>query len=606
MWRVFYAAVGAGLLVGVLLYAAFLFGIHTLMVQPIVGVSFAALSGLLIGFSYYLFFKFLLRSFTWPFLRQAQALTTRPITSLPPIWESSEIDKLEEVLTEALATLERLDLFSSIARDVVASLDQERTLGRIVGTAVETLPADSGLVFILDQESQRYEISASYLLPISDEQIEQISFAVGEGVPGWVATKGEPLMISDAHSDERVHPSLRQAEVQSLLSVPLSRGQTAIGVLNLFNHYANNAFDDHDLHLLRIYADLAAIAIDNSRLYRTAEDERSKLEAVLSDTTDAVIVLDQSGKVLLMNAAAGDCLGVAAQNSEGASIESLGVPDLNTALDAARTAGDSIVREMAAPGERILYGSVSPVSDVGWVIVMQDVTPLKELDRLRTEWVAAVSHDLKNPITAIEVSADMLERGGPLSEFQTEMLATLRRGGKRLRTLVTDVLDLARLEAGPPLRTGSVALNDIATDVMIEMQAIAEEKGLNLTADFPSHLPPVRGDAALLTRVMANLLSNAIKYTPSGGSVTARARPQNGEMWVEVRDTGVGIPSEAVPHLFEPFYRVPGSEERAEGTGLGLNIVKSIVDKHKGRLWVDSQPGQGSTFAFAIPVSEPR
>ena len=288
----------------------------------------------------------------------------------------------------------------------------------------------------------------------------------------------------------------------------------------------------------------------------------------------------------------------------GQPISALGIDGLVAALDEARKAKDSIVHEVATPSERTLYASVSPVHDVGWVIVMQDITTLKELDKLRTQWVAAVSHDLKNPIAAVQLSAGLMEKAGPLNEAQKEILAKMQRGGERLRSLVTDVLDLARLEAGPALRLGVVNPVEVIAEAISDAETLAADKGLALMTDLPPALPPVRGDAALLGRVMANLLGNAIKYTPSGGQVTVYAQPKDDVVEVKVIDTGRGIPPESLPRIFDRFYRVPGSEEEAEGTGLGLSIVKSIVEKHGGRIWVESEVGQGSTFVFTVPVGE--
>jgi signal transduction histidine kinase len=280
------------------------------------------------------------------------------------------------------------------------------------------------------------------------------------------------------------------------------------------------------------------------------------------------------------------------------------VDDLVYALKEARNAKDAVVREVAVPTGGTLYASVSPVQSVGWVIVMQDITPLKELDKLRTEWVATVSHDLKNPIAAVQLSAGLLEKAGPLNEMQHEILAKLHRGSERMRSLVTDVLDLARLEAGPALRASAVDPLDFIAETIADVETMASNKSLTLITDLPSSLPAVRGDAALLARVMSNLLSNAIKYTSTGGQVTVRAQPQDDVLQIEVTDTGHGIPEKALPHIFDRFYRVPGSEEEAEGTGLGLSIVRSIVEKHGGRIWVESEENKGSTFAFTVPVEK--
>lgn len=604
MWFVFYAAIGAGLLLGVVFYILFFSGItHDLAHNTLLGVVVAGALGVLIGFGYYLFFKLTLRAFTWPYLRRAQALVVRPIAPLRPIWSSTELDKLDEILTEALATLERLDLFSSAAKEIVATLDLERTLGHIVGTAAATMPADSGLIFLLDEERGCYTVRASYALPLPDEQVNAISFPAGEGVPGWVVTEGAPLIIADAQGDERVHSVVRQAGVQSLLSVPLVAGGQPLGVLNLFNCNRRDAFDDNDARLSSIYADLAAVAIENARLFDESVRERSKLAAILRDTTDAVIVLDQTERVLLLNQAAEQCLEMETEKVEGLPVCDLGVNDLVAALEAARAADEPVTREVVAPCGRNLYASVSPVRDVGWVAVMQDITPLKELDQLRTEWVAAVSHDLKNPVTTIQMSAMLLDKAGMLNEKQQELLARMQRGSEQLRSLVTDVLDLARLEAGPALRMGVVDPNDVVAKALAEVETLADDKDLSLSVDLPPDLPTVRGDAALLVRALVNLLSNGVKYTPREGRVAVCAQPQDGMLQFEVSDTGRGIPADALPHLFDRFYRVPGSEQSFEGSGLGLSIVKSVVEKHGGRVWVESEPGQGSTFAFTVPLN---
>jgi len=602
MWRIFSVAIGFGMTIGVILYIVLHIVGGDVLMRPHIGIPMAGGAGLLLGFSYYVFFKLTLRAFTTPFLEKAQALVTRPIAPLRPVWVSNEIDKLGEILTEALATLERLDKFSGIAKEIVATLDPQVTLGRILSTAVETLPADSGLVFLLDEKSQRYAVRAFHQLPLPDELVDRISFATQEGVPGWVATEGQALVISNAQEDERVHPTIQRAGVQSLMSAPLVFGSRPLGVLNLFNTDQRDAFDENDMRLAYIYADLAAVALNNARLFAQATTEHTKLAAVLSDTTDVVIVLDQAGQTLLLNHAAEQCLQVQGSRVIGQPISALGVDELVTALEEAQTSDVPLVHEIAAPSGRTLYTSVSPVHDVGWVMVMQDITHLKELDRLRTEWVATVSHDLKNPITAIQLSADLMEKAGPLTEMQRSLLARMQSGGLRLESLVTDVLDLARLEVGPSIQAVAVSLADVIASALDEIEPLAATKGHVLISDVPLDLPAARGDAALLVRVLVNLLSNAVKYTPDGGRVVLRVRSKNGLLWVEVADSGLGIPAEALPHIFDRFYRVPGSEQEAEGTGLGLSVVQTIVEKHGGEVRVESEPGQGSTFTFSVPA----
>jgi PAS domain S-box-containing protein len=325
---------------------------------------------------------------------------------------------------------------------------------------------------------------------------------------------------------------------------------------------------------------------------------------VLNGTSDVIVVLDQAGDVMLLNPAATRYFKVQADEVIGRPVADLGISDLRAALVAARGSDGPITREIEVDADHTLYASVSPVEGVGWVMVMQDISSLKELDRLRTEWVAAVSHDLKNPITSLQMAVGLLAKSDTLTDSQRNLLAAMRRSSERLRTLVTDVLDLASLEAGPGLRAASLRPTSVIADAVAEVKRLAEDKEITLATDLAPSLPNVRGDAALLARALVNLLSNAIKYTQSGGRVTLRAAPQDGMVRVAVEDTGRGIPAEAIPHLFERFYRVPGSEDEAEGTGLGLSIVKSVVEKHGGDVMVESEVGQGSTFAFTVPICQ--
>ncbi len=601
MWRVFHTAIGVGMVVAIVFYITVILGRPELLRRPAIGVLLAAMVGILIGLGYFLFFKLLLRSLTVPFLRRAQSLTSRSVTGLPSFWKSNEVDKLEELLNEALATLERLNLFSSIAHEVVATLDLQRTLGRIVGTAVETLPATSGLILLRDEERRGYAVRIHYVLPLTDREVELLDFSTHDPVPGWVALDGPPLIISDAQNDERVHPILRQRGVRSLLSAPLNVGRQPLGALVLLNSEQNAAFDEQDVHLVSIYTGLASVAINNAHLFQAAEEERTKLFALLNDTTDAVIVVDRNDQVLLLNPSAEERLKVKARQIINQPVSSLQLDDLGAALETVKEHQVPLVCEIAAPGERTLYASVSPVHEVGWVIVMQDISSLKQLDRLRTEWVAAVSHDLKNPITAIQLSTMLLEKAGPLNDRQQDIMLELRRGSDRLRALVTDILDLARLEAGPAPRLSNVNPITVVKEAVNEVESLIAQKRQNLVTDLPAEMPLIRGDGALLTRALVNLLGNAAKYTPIGGRITIRAQLQDEMLHIKVIDTGPGIPEADLPHIFDRFYRVQHNQEQTEGTGLGLSIVKSIVEKHGGQVWVESKQGAGSTFTVIVP-----
>ncbi|MCD4684487.1 MAG: HAMP domain-containing histidine kinase, partial [Anaerolineae bacterium] len=211
-----------------------------------------------------------------------------------------------------------------------------------------------------------------------------------------------------------------------------------------------------------------------------------------------------------------------------------------------------------------------------------------------------VSHDLKNPIQVIQLGVALIEMDGPLNELQLDRVMIVQRSTEQLRNLVANVLDLARLEAGPSLRPETLHLSNVAAAALAEIEHLATRKQQHLISDIVPNLPMLRGDAALLQRAIANLLSNAIKYTPQGGQITLQLTHHDAQIAIAVIDTGEGIPAEALPQLFTRFYRVPGTS--AEGTGLGLSIVKSIVEKHDGKITVESTTGQGSTFTITLPL----
>ncbi len=391
------------------------------------------------------------------------------------------------------------------------------------------------------------------------------------------------------------------AAIRAWIGVPLIVQDQSIGVLTI-DKQQPNFYTQDDADTATVFATQIATAIHNASLHQTVARQRDRLAAILTDASDAVIVVDTSNLIWLVNPAAEHDLQIERATVAGEPLSCLGLPELDEAFATAQAQQTAVMCEIVTPGGTAFHASLAPVRDVGWVIVMQDITPLKELDRLRTDWVAAVSHDLKNPIQVIQMGAAMLELDAPLSALQIEHVQMIERSAAQLSDLVTNVLDLARLEAGPPLRVVSVSPPDVIDAAMSEIEHLATEKGQDLTVELGPSLPPLMGDESLLRRVLTNLLSNAIKYTPEGGSITVRAHTTNGALNIEIADNGQGIPADALPHLFDRFYRVPNTA--ASGTGLGLSIVKSIIDKHNGSVHVTSIPGQGSTFTISLPTAK--
>jgi two-component system NtrC family sensor kinase len=233
---------------------------------------------------------------------------------------------------------------------------------------------------------------------------------------------------------------------------------------------------------------------------------------------------------------------------------------------------------------------------------MQDITHLKQLDKIKSEFVSAVSHDLRSPLTAILGYVELIARVGPVTDQQKEFIQRVRLSVDAITTLITDLLDLGRIEAGFDTQKEATNFPLVVRYAVEGLMPKAEIKQQRLAVNLPENLPPVYGNSVRLRQMASNLIENAIKYTPESGTVTVVCVQDTDQIILTVTDTGIGIPISDQPYIFDKFYRSKSVPEDIAGTGLGLSIVKSIVENHSGRIWVDSKPGRGATFIVVIPV----
>jgi signal transduction histidine kinase len=229
---------------------------------------------------------------------------------------------------------------------------------------------------------------------------------------------------------------------------------------------------------------------------------------------------------------------------------------------------------------------------------------LSELDQLKSEFVAIASHELQTPLTIILGYASFLKEEA--TGAASEQLDIVLRSALRLRSLINDMINLRHIETGEAeLELEQLSLNELVTTITAEFASLAEAKKQTISIKLASQLPMVKADRQKLHLVLANLLSNAIKFTPEGGGIQAEVEAKENEVWVAVRDTGIGIAPREQERIFDRFYQVePSLTRRFEGIGLGLSIAKGMVELHGGRIWVESLEGMGSSFTFALPLSE--
>lgn len=532
----------------------------------------------------------------------------------PQAFKRDQLRLLEAIANQAAIALQNARLFEeqqqrateeSARRAVLAAAskapDWQYMLNAMLAEVLHITDMEAGWIFLCLGQSGTPELVAHRGLSASFVRVE-MQAAQKCGICRQVMNQTIPS--ATVKFDKCQYITAAQVEKENLnlhASVPIRHQDKVVGIINIASRQKGRGVREHIPLLEAIGREIGA-AVLNAYLFKTVRRERRKLEAVLDDTADLVIVLDDHGRIVLINQAVEKYLKVLPHNVENLPLADLAIPDLMTAFAAALEKQAAVTQEIVVSADCILNASVSPVKEVGWVMVMQDITGLKELDRLRQEWIAAVSHDLKNPLSTVTLSTDLLERAGPLNDKQQVVVERIRSGTRRLYSLVTDVLDLARLEAGPTIRCEPVNLGALITQITEELSLQAGQKGQQLVLHLPPHLPDVAGDEVLLRRALANLLGNAIKYTPENGRIAIQLHHRENIVQVDIRDNGPGIPQNAVPQLFERFYRVKPENLKISGTGLGLNITRTIVEKHGGEIWVVSEPGHGSTFSFTVPL----
>ncbi len=495
--------------------------------------------------------------------------------------------------------LQQLSALYEVGQTLAASLRVEEILPPIVEAAIHLTRAEEGGVWLLDEAGETlhlriYRSREAEDLPAASAYPS--TMPVADSLLGRAVRTGRPILLG---------PGLHKLDtgilVRSLLYVPLQAHGRILGVLGVLNRLKEAAFSEPDVHLLTMLGDYAAVAIEKARLFEAIHAEKNKLEAILQGIEEPVLVLDFQETLILANRSAQQHLGLP-PNAHGQLFRAVvHHPELLSLMDRKPAIGQTVRQEITLPNRLTFQASLTAVEGVGYVVVMQDITYLKELDRIKSEFISIVSHDMRTPLTTIRGYVSLLPRVGPLNPRQQEFVEKVERAMQTIVELLNNLLDLSRLESGYALSMESCSLAEILNDAVQLIRPQAEEKQHTLVLEIPPDLPPIQGDPRRLEQVFLNLLSNAVKYTPPGGRITLRAREQEGHIAVQVIDTGVGIPPADLPHIFSKFYRVRREGETTEGTGLGLAIVKAIVERHGGRVWAESEVGKGSTFTVLLP-----
>ncbi len=340
------------------------------------------------------------------------------------------------------------------------------------------------------------------------------------------------------------------------------------------------------------------------------EERQKRLASILSHLSDGIIIVDASGMVLMDNPAASDILGVRRRTRGNRSLAQLvGQHQIITLWRKCRE-GEILLGESVQfkRGGRFVRATATRLPDHPGhcLVTIQDVTEMRLADEMRKDFISNISHELRTPLASMKILADTL-RGGALEdpEVASRFLDKMDREIDALVQMVEELLELSRIESGRvPLRIEPVSLANVVLPPVERLRAQIERAGLELQIDLPTPPPIVLADPERFPRVVTNLVHNAIKFTGPRGRIRVFARRHGDEVIVGVSDTGIGIPKEALPRIFERFYKSDKSR-RSQGTGLGLSISKHLVQAHGGRIWAESEEGRGSTFYFTVKEALP-
>lgn len=502
-----------------------------------------------------------------------------------------------------------LEAIAQVNRTLLASRDLDDLLDEIVNAAQVRFGLPYVGLLWVDEAAGEFFVRAQ-AGPLAASAPPAHRQSLNSGLSARVYRTGRPYLARDVRTEPDYIPA-SAAPVMSSLLTPMKVSGKVIGVM-AFDSLGLDAFSEADVAALTTLTDQVTIAAENARLYAEAQRERRRVAAILHSTRDVVLLIDGADTVQLMNPAAERVLRITAPAGVGKPIGQVLTPP--PLLEAYQWLSNRSPDEDNPPRELMLNGAVYLLTLTtardeagaffGRVLVMQDITYLKQLDQFRTQMIQMASHDLRNPLGVamgyLELLTDDLR---PATPMRQQVLNGLENALTRMQNLITDLLEVERIESEAERRREPVALDQLTQAVADELLEQARQKHQTLTVTLAPQLPAISGDTVRLRQALTNLIGNAIKYTPDGGRIEVRLTLNDRWLVIEVQDNGYGIPKESQARLFQRFYRAkaPGTENIG-GTGLGLSLVKAVIEQHGGCISVESELGQGSTFHVELPV----
>jgi len=534
----------------------------------------------------------------------------------PGAYSSDDLVTLEQLIPQLTIAIEKARLFdlmeqrtaelqtlNRMGERLVSTTDTHRILSIALAFIPHLVPGDVHALTLLDEGGAHCGVNLPFIA--EESFLDEITDEMMNTLTPLIEADKLPMVRRKVVSGHKPMP--QNWTPVATLALPIVTRLGTLGVAYLASSKAED-FGGDALRVFSLVVSQIASAVENARLFREVERERARLAIFLSSTTDLLIVVDRNSSVVLANPAARQVFGPD-QEWENRRLAEIVQNDTLLQLFGQAQQNQATFGEVPLPDGRTLHASLSPIAggedelSAGWVVTMQDVTYLKELDQMKSDFINAVSHDLRSPLSGILIATHLVSQTGELNAQQHEFLDTIDQRVAAMTELIDDLLDVARVEAGIDMEVEPCVITPLIMQVIGQFEEQLKDKDLQLDVKASPNLLPVMGNARRLRQVLSNLLSNAIKYTPSGKQISVSVGLVQTEIVVSIQDAGIGIPSADQPHIFEKFYRVDRPEMAAiKGTGLGLAITRSIVEKLGGHIWVESELNVGSTFTFTVPV----
>lgn len=509
-------------------------------------------------------------------------------------------------------TFEDFELLVRVSQ-LLTVINLDDVLREVITLMRDAVGAARASFFLQDQQY----INWSRLLVIRDltpdETFQVVNRVLNEGLAGWVVRNNTGAIVLDTRKDERWYNFPGDTRpVRSALCVPFIHDHEVLAVLTL-EHPEPNHFTDYHLRMMTIVANQATVAIYNAQLFDRLQAKQQQLETVLYAIPEALFVLDADERVVMVNPAAAELLDTPdVQTPIGHPLGAFdGRSQFITGLLEALRKGGAAARSFSLRSdahERDYEVTVSAWRDAkqnGQVVLAHDVTQLRDLTRFKDEMLRMASHDLRSPIAVIVGYADMIELDIPDGSPLVDFVRAVRLSAERVYNMLEGLLRVERIKNSPLELQQNIHLAALVKMALEGLRPAADSKQQMLVSSLAlDDAPPIFADPLLIRQAMENLVSNAIKYTPAGGHITVHAAIQDGYFEFVVQDTGPGIPQSHLPNLYKPFYRVKSAETAAQpGAGVGLSLVKSVIERHRGEVWVESEVGVGSSFGFRLPLT---